>query len=384
MRRRVRPVVMRTVPGSQQEEVMQGMLVAPVAALRRQLDLRNRLIATLLLLALAGVLLFVSSPLAWLDVARDLSCGLIVLAAAGVWVSYFAERQALISLNDRIASLTAGVDARFSVLKAAVDAGIEEIYYDPENTRGATRYRLDLLRELEKPRGTIRILAIAAREFLFRDEGFAAAALDSVLNPHGKRHDNTVRTLVALLHPQSEQAVSRALREHPDRDLASFDDTNLWQDIKKSCVTVCDWQKNGYSLEARLYKVMPSCFLVFVNDVVFVEFYQFGSGGRASGKVPLLRVARTSPLYDELLGHWEYVWGTASHFPLNQALFDSIKNPDDACHQRFLDAVGFCRPDLRQQVNLAGEPRTCPTHGDVMMSTTPHNTALHPTAAGES
>jgi hypothetical protein len=325
---------------------MNESVKSPIDNLRGKLELRNRVIATFVLLTLASALLGLSSLVPKLGWISNVGCGLIVLGAAGIWVSYFAERQALISLKESICSLTTGIDARFSVLKATVEAKIEDLYYDPSNARDVDRYRRDLLHQIEKPRNEIRILAIAAREFLFRDEGFAAGTLESILNPESRKYDSCVSVKILLLHPHSEQAVTRALREHPDRDFDSFEDTNLWQDIKKSCTTICDWKRKNYNIKARLYKVAPSCFLIFVNDVLFAEFYHFGAGGRASGKVPLFRISSTSDLYRELKGHFDYVWETAKCFELADQLFKEIKTPGATKNGSFIQYIRFSRPDL--------------------------------------
>jgi len=328
-------------------------------ALKDKVDVRNRIIATFVMLAIASVLLWISSWKPTLNLVSDVGCGLIVLGAAGIWVSYFVERQAIISLQDKIGELTTEIDARFSVLKTIVEAKIEDLYYDPVNSRDVNPYHRDLLEELDRARNEIRIIAVAAREFLFRGEGFAAGVLESVLDPKNKKYDKSASLKVLLLHPCSEQAVSRGLREHPDREFDSFEDTNLWQDVKKSCITICDWRKNKYNVEARLYKVSPSCFLVFVNDFLFAEFYHFGAGGRASGKVPLMKICATSELYQELKGHFDYVWDTAKCFVLNDALLEEIKKPGAAKEHDFVQNINFCRPDLfKAKSNAKGNDMT--------------------------
>lgn len=314
--------------------------------LKGKVDIRNRIIATFIILAIACVLLYLSSWKPWLDWVSDVGCGLIVIGAAGIWVSYFVERQAILSLQENVGDLTKGIDARFSVLKTIVEAKIEGLYYHPVNSRDIDRYRRDLLEELDRARNEIRILAVAAREFLFRGEGFAAGVLESILNPKSKKYDKSASLKLLLLHPCSEQAVSRGLREHPDCEFDSFEDTNLWQDVKKSCITVFDWRKKKYNVEARLYKVSPSCFLVFVNDFLFAEFYHFGAGGRASGKVPLMKISATSELYQELKGHFDYVWYTAKCFVLDDVLLEKIKEPGAAKEQGFVQNVMFSRQDL--------------------------------------
>jgi len=325
---------------------MKNMSSGLLKVLCQKLDIRNRIIATIVLLVVAAVLLVVSYKVPFLSWVANVSCGLIVLGTAGIWVSFFAERQLLLSMRESINALTGGIDSRFSILKTTVEAKIDDLYYDPANSRDVDQYRHDLMQEIDKPRGEIRILAVAAREFLFRDEGFAANALENVINPDSRKHDPGVSLRLLLLHPCSEPAVSRALREHKDRNFESLEDTNLWQDVRKSCITICDWQRRDYKVTARLYKVAPCCFLVFVNDLLFAEFYHFGAGGRASGKVPLMRISRPSDLYKELEGHFSYVWESAKCFDLNENLFKNIKNPSASKEKQFVENIKFSRPDL--------------------------------------
>lgn len=123
--------------------------------------------------------------------------------------------------------------------------------------------------------------------------------------------------------------------------------------MKKSCRTICDWKENNYNIDARLYKVAPSCFLVFVNDFLFAEFYHFGAGGRASGKVPLFRISSTSNLYRELKGHFDFVWETARCFKLNDTLFEDITKPDATKDENFIQNIKFSRPDLFDEGDIA-------------------------------
>lgn len=317
------------------------------AKMMGKLDIQNRIIATLALIIIAAFLWLISyfgPPL--LSGASNIANGFFTLGVAGIWVSYFAERQAYRSLKDSFDETTRRIDDRFSVLKATTEAKIEELYYRPDNSRDVGRYRSDLLGEFAKPKGEIRILAVAGREFLFRDEGFAANTLEGILNPKSKNYNSSVSLRVLLLHPCSEPAVSRGLREHQECDFESYEETDLWNDIKKSCTTLRDWKKIQYQVDARLYKVSSACFMIFVNDLLYVEFYQYGAGGRASGKVPLMKISSTSELYDQLKGHYNYVWDTAKCFELTEKLLTQIKDPNAAKDPDFVQNIQYSRPDL--------------------------------------
>jgi hypothetical protein len=248
--------------------------------LQNKVGILTRLLLTFALLLIAVVMTALSGAKP-IELISNVACGLFVLGAAGIWVTYFAERQAIASLRQRI-------DACFSILQTSNKAGIEDSFYDPSNVRDVGPYKEELLKELESAKGEIRILAVAGREFFHEGQGFASAALKRAIEAaSARRGDPNLALKVLLLHPLSEPAVTRGLREKGYQDVAFFEDTDLWTDVGRSCVTICAWKRDGYPIEARLYKVMPCCFLIFINDVLYAEFYHLGAGGRASGKVIL-------------------------------------------------------------------------------------------------
>jgi hypothetical protein len=150
-----------------------------------------------------------------------------------------------------------------------------------------------------------------------------------------------------LLHPWSEQAVSRACREDPvNGTLEKYQRSTLYTDVVTSCETVVNWIEGGANVEGRLYKVMPACFALFVNDTVFVEHYHFGTGGRASGKVPLFEVEKGGKYYQQLAGHFDFVWKTAEPYRLSRELVESLRKPGPKEQEDFQQCIRFLRPDL--------------------------------------
>jgi hypothetical protein len=307
-------------------------------------DLRSvqtRIIATFILLFVATVIYFWTTQIPppphfwqWLS---SVSSGLFVLGAAGIWVSYFAERQA-------IKTLTQNIDARFSILRTILLAGINDMFYCSENCRDDERYRSRVKSELQKAKGEIRLLAVAGREFFFKGFGFAWHDVESLIQK--AKGNSALAFRVLLLHPLSEQGVSRGLREDPARSFDSYEQTYLWGDVTRACQTIVDWIEDGYPIETRLYKLAPACFLLFVNDVLFVEFYHFGASGRASGKVPLLEIPKGTEMYRQLDGHFQFVWDTSSSHKLDSHVLHELtaKHPQD--NSNFVDSLRFSRPDL--------------------------------------
>lgn len=300
-----------------------------------------RIAISLLLLLIAGAIMTLSRETISAEWLSSLASGLTVLSLAGMWVSYFIEKRAAANLRRDIA-------AQFSIINSSLGARIYNIYYSDYSeempsvsNRESSAYRTRLISELERARGEVRILTIAAREFLHQGIGFAYDTMKSLVR------DRPVKLL--LLHPWSEQAISRALQEDFEHTtFEAYPESILYADVLRSCDTLVKWMGSAHSqkTETRLYKVFPSCFLVFVNDVVFVEQYHFGSGGRASGKVPLFEVGKGGGFYEQLEGHFEHVWRTANPYSLSVDLVKSLRNPDPDQQERFAECIRFTRPDL--------------------------------------
>jgi len=299
--------------------------------------IQGRVILSLVLVIAAGGIWFTvkPEPATWLI---NVSSGLIVLGLAGIWVSWYAELAA-----------ARKIDSRFSILDTVLRAKVNDAYFGGDeqsrsNCRAGERFRARILHELAASHSEIRILAVAARELLHQGDGYAFQALRAFLERTGKKGVNVNPVLrVLLLHPVSEQAVSRAFRE--DDRFKSFSDyrkTRLWNDITQSCDTLGHLRER-YPVSARAHKVAPACFLVFVNDVVFVEQYHFGDKReRASGKVPILEVAKGSTFYEQLDGHFEHVWRTARK---NEITTDFVGSCDPNAEQ-FVASLKSVHPDL--------------------------------------
>lgn len=306
---------------------------------RNSNEILIRIVMSLSLVVIAFIISVVSGQ-PRIDLSSDwfsnVTSELVVLGLAGIWISYLVEQ--------RTAQATrSDIDARFAVLSSSLHARIHNVYYDENphiSNRETYAYRTNLTSELERTREEVRILSIAAREFLHEGQGFAYHTMRSLVQ------DRSVRIL--LLHPWSEQAVSRAIqedREHPT--FKEYRETRLYQDVLRSCGTLAQWIGSiGPRVEARLYKVSPACFLVFVNDMVFVEQYHFGTGGRASGKAPLLQVYKGGKFYEQMEGHFEHVWKTAEPYRITADFIKALKDPDPNELQQFEEYIRFSRPDL--------------------------------------
>jgi len=327
---------------------------------KTQLDLWLSVMITLVLLMTSVIILYLCQVRFedWFHPSKDwalsVSSGLAVLGIAGIWVSFLAQRRLQ-------GSISRTINDSFSIVKSIMQMGIDDIYYDAlcdgssysEDER--SRYHKDLKAEIGRAQGEIRILGIALRDFFHLDRDIFYGMIKSLIE--SKR----VRPRVLLLHPWSEQGISRAFHEQADdlKELNQYDNSQLYHDITVSCQTILRFhlalqsvpedhtQTNKPSEDldswARLYTVLPAYFLVFVNDVVFVEHYGFGSGGRASGKVPLFKIHSGTNYYNELQAHFEWVWKTAN--PVTKDVISDLGRGSSAV-PNFLSTINFLRPDI--------------------------------------
>ena len=324
-----------------------------------------RIIASLVLVLLA-VALWVAGgkiPPASPEWIAGVGSGLIVLGFAGIWVSFFAERQATKELSSDMrglfCQLSSGcgktireIDERFSILAACRNAQLHDAYYDAEadDIRALGKLRNRILSEIRRATGTVRILGVSARGYLKEGDGFAAVPLKHLLEDQDRRR---VAVQALLLHPTCEQAVYRALQEDQRSDMAHFNHSQLWDDITSSARYLVNWaEKEQLAIEGRFYKMAPQCFLLIINDVIFWEQYHLGTGGRASGTVPVFEVSKESPLGRQFLGHFDAVWRSAAEWPVKASQLDALEG---SCQ----DSVkGF---DYCQAVRAPGDTETSRT-----------------------
>lgn len=153
-----------------------------------------------------------------------------------------------------------------------------------------------------------------------------------------------VRVRALLLDPDCRQAVQRSYREYAlarengDPQMP-FDDYNdhrelhrnmeLYQESQRSIDRIRSITKPGRDFEARLYDSAPACFMLIVDDHVFVEQYGFGKKlgdeerkdgivATLGGDMPLVEYrSEASPMYecdgsscpyDVLEDHFEFVF----------------------------------------------------------------------------
>ena len=327
---------------------------------RADVSTRSQVTCILVLLAISLFLLgYIFSETTVGFLLSNLASGTLVLSFA-IWISYFAEKSAVAYLHNRTRNFDARLTAEINKLEQGVSllatanrAGLSNLYFQEVNEAGERHdaaYKTTIARLLNQKQKRIRILAIAGRDFFAPGLGISGVNLLDL--------SRKCIVEILLLHPWCEAAVSRGLREgSPSDTFEDYQKTQLYEDIIRSCRTLDRWMKEAgspddvasndnakptHGLTVRLYKTVPTCFLLLLDDVCFLEQYHFGTGGRASGKVPTAEVrnvhSRQAPgdkdrtestYYGELEGHFLHVWETAEewHLDRNGELLETLENP---------------------------------------------------------
>jgi hypothetical protein len=160
-------------------------------------------------------------------------------------------------------------------------------------------------------------------------------------------NDPNVEVKVLLIDEDGDQAIWRSYREkrlidselifeeYSSSDLKESHlvvDTNETVQRMKELVSISSSEGQNPTLQARSYKTAPACFLLWVDDSIFVEQYHFGhrqdSVSRILGNdMPLVEFARNvvslvdeesgdvGPSFDLLVDHFDFVFEQAS--PIN-------------------------------------------------------------------
>lgn len=274
------------------------------------------------------------------EVMRQLGIGVFVFGITSFalthWYARLSSRQ-LEKIGEEIKLLTTDT---FDLVKSARDSGIARIYPlrtgELAENRDAERAFKDRLRmefakaeqlALEsKESKTIRMMGISLRAF-FNDSGDLFAMAENALR------NKLLSFKILLVDPLSAQAGLRSEREsqtHEDQEYNNVEEhftSTLFTDLQKCTRTLNRFTETGGRVDVRLYSTAPSCFLVFINESVFVETYHYGRsgiGGLKGGKVPVLEFHSDTSTYKELEGHFDHVWFKSRNRKLDQALTGEI------------------------------------------------------------
>ena len=269
---------------------------------------------------------------------QQIGIGVLVFGLTALTLARYDARdrvRQLETIADEVKSVTT---SSLDLVHSAQESGIDRVY--PFRTGDESWTFRDRLRdEFEKARREahasgcpkiVRMMGISLRGFFFQNGELHTVTDDAFTDPN-------LRFEILLIDPYSEQAVMRSERESQREEGDVYTDPNahfvstLFTDMQN-----CTRYLQSFTLvksprvEVRFYRAAPSCFLVFVNDSVFVETYHYGRsgvGGLRGGRVPVLEFYSHTETYKELEGHFDYVWFKSKDRVLDAALANEIMNP---------------------------------------------------------
>lgn len=236
------------------------------------------------------------------------------------------------AIDEKLNAATLGHtrDENISILEDLRTAGISNVY----DRRDAAMKRIFEL--LPSARECVWVMGISLRRFFHR----------------GSQLNDQIRTLgghplewkALVIDPDTDQALFRSLREqettykkmlnedhlgysHLEKSelFARFADIyrqmQLYTDVMqtKQNVSVAD-KELGLKISLRFYRAAPVAFLAIIDDFLFVEQYHYGAvtDDRVAEQVPVFEFRRSSDMYRQLRGHFEYVWNSLSRDPFEK------------------------------------------------------------------
>jgi hypothetical protein len=225
------------------------------------------------------------------------------------------DSKALHTGIEEIRSLVETNLKKIPAISSLIKCGILNIHEDRPSAED------HLIELLIKAKEHIEIVGISLRT-LFQGGGKLNRTILNLLTDASENKKQKPRWRVMVLDPGCEQARYRSEREEPPGK--KMEDGNLFREVNLTIKVVEEWKSKGCSIELRAYKGSPSCFLMIIDNIIFVEQYHYGraGGARVAELVPLLEFSSDSNTYRELLGHFDYMWEKLSR---DTDTFDSRK-----------------------------------------------------------
>lgn len=291
-----------------------------------------RITVTLVLLIVSLVLLMAGAIQIDGQLIGGVVAGLLVLATAGIWISFFAEREA----QRTVFTTAEGIRQATELSRACVETGLLHIFPSSDD-EAYHHFVSDRLLRAHR-RSEIRVAGIASRGFFHADGG--------PNNPQIKQlAAREVPMRVILLHPFFEPAISRAIRE--DNNRKYFDEhihSILAEDVIRSCEGIVGLGAN--SIQTRLCSTAVSCRLTFIGDILIFEPHHFGSAKqRASMATPVFVFRIDAAFSRRLSDHFEFLWEISESFAVSADLVKDLRSQwnSQGDLRRYMR---ICRPDL--------------------------------------
>ncbi|GEM_PF-6284059 len=201
--------------------------------------------------------------------------------------------------------------ATVPIIASCIESGILNIYQCRSDHRAEER----MIEALKRSQKKVDIIGISLRTF-FQGGGMLNRAVNTLLQSSIQGRHLSTQWRVLVIDPICNQARLRSRREEmPSTD---HEDGNLYREVNNTIEIVRNqYEEHGANVKLHIYSGTPACFILIVDDVLFVEQYHYGRvrGQRVAELVPLVEVKKDSKIYDELEGHFEYMWSELSQSP---------------------------------------------------------------------
>ena len=271
-----------------------------------------RALLTLVLLIISLVLLLAGAIQIDGQLIGSIVAGLLVLATAGIWISFFAEKEA----QRTVFATAEGIRQATELSRACVEIGLLQVFPSSDD-ESYHHFISDRLLRAHR-RSEIKVAGIASRGFFHADGG--------PNNPQIKQLAiREVPMRVILLHPFFEAAISRGIREDSNRQY--FDEhihSILTEDVIRSCEGIVGLGTS--SIQARLCPTAISCRLTFVGDLLIFEPHHFGTANqRASIATPVFVLRDDAAFSRRLSDHFEFLWEISRTFVVNAELVRNLR-----------------------------------------------------------
>jgi len=211
----------------------------------------------------------------------------------------------------QIGEESAGVLARVPTLSCCLKSGITNIFLSRSDAAAEAR----IMTLMSKAGQRIDIMGISLRSF-FQGGGPMNRVVNNLVVASTAEDYAGPQWRVLVIDPEAEQARLRSMRE--ELPGTAYGDGNLRREVNGTIEVVKSrYMKFSAKIQLHAYQGAPACFLLFVDNVMFIEQYHYGRerGQRAAELVPLVEFEEDSSTYRELMGHFGYMWDELSRDP---------------------------------------------------------------------
>lgn len=219
-------------------------------------------------------------------------------------------------INEKVGFLTSDINnitsiaEKIPVMNGCLKSGILNIY---EKRSVAEN---DIIKYINNAKEKVFIMGISLRTFFQGNGKLNNTVKEKLYNVKQK-----AIWKILVLDPDCEQAKLRSEREEAEG--TALEEGTLFREVNSTISEVKGIKRTSKAIDERVhirkYYGSPSCFLLIIDDVMFIEQYQYGEKGEdecekkiVGEKVPLLMFKEESDMYKELLGHYTYMWNKLS------------------------------------------------------------------------